>query len=102
MESTEAAQMSFTRTVRDEPYIAVMGGKEIPIVQEYQVRKGIWSPVEFSFVDEGIWYYHRSRLQRKRILVPQTLPEAEWKKWVVRIDTVEKEEDKLQIKKQGW
>ena len=59
MESSEAAQVSFTRTIEDGTLNEVMDGKEIPIVQAaeiYQARKRTWTLVGMTFVREGIKY----------------------------------------------
>ena len=59
MESSEAAQVSFTRTIEDGKLIAVTDGKEIPIVQApemYQARKRTWTLVGMTFVHEEIKY----------------------------------------------
>ena len=57
MESSEAAQVSFTRTIEDGTLIEVIDGKEIPIVQApeiYQARKRTWTLVGMTFVHEGM------------------------------------------------
>ena len=72
--------------------------------EDYQVREGMWSLVGVSFVSEGAQYraitghvYNEEGSWYQRYG-----PEAECKKWVVRIPTVDMmEEGKVQVKKLG-
>ena len=68
--------------------------------EDHQVREGMWLLVGVSFVQEGARYGHV--YNEEGSWYQRYGPEAECKKWVVRIPTVDMmEEGKVQLKKLG-
>ena len=107
MEPTEAAQVSFTRTPKDGHSIAVIDGKEQPIAQElevYPARKGSWTSVGLTFVNEGIRYCAITGkvYDEEGSWYNMFVPDNEMAQYAVRIPRVKlMEEGTLQSRKQG-